>query len=353
MALNRFTPGCCCDGDGGCLLSNDTFDDSGTIDQYTQASGTWNIAGSKLTTSDDSAACFATAQNPDIDFRTTKVSCGIRGTVSGAVLRVCISAQDIDNYLFLEITTGAVTHDLKMFERVAGVETQLGYAEQLASTGATDWITLELCHSSSGGVFASVSQGSNEEIIGAFSNGIGPLCGFATGALGGGSMEIDGLLYEKHHSSTNRDCAFCIPENDLCLTSLCLDDNIPTMMKVVLSGIVTAGCANCNDYNATYYLPQWPGFNCSYYDEFGDTPCPKGFSRSEMVCNLNGSNIYVSFLLSTGIFGGRTIVEFQENYGTQLDCLTISSEALPILAVDGSAGQCDLSASTCTITAIP
>lgn len=141
-----------------------------------------------------------------------------------------------------------------------------------------------------------------------------------------------------------------------CACDKCLNGRAPKRWKVVLSGIVTdSGCANCPDWNATWFIDVPCDSGCGAY-LFHDLDCAAAPSFDDgvyvTVAQVAGDYIVTVELRWTTLAGvTQKNLYFGKNYGEQKpDCLNFEDESIPYGSpfVDG----CDGTAATCLLTAV-
>lgn len=141
---NKWAAGCgCC---GTCVFAEDDFNraDSGTVDGWTEVSGTWDIDGQELETGDSSGVITNDTGHPDTSPNMV-VDVDFRVTDEDDTIRVYLAYDGVDDYVAVEVTVAA-SGTLKLFESVAGTETQLGSTVSLGDVPEGEWHHLRACY---------------------------------------------------------------------------------------------------------------------------------------------------------------------------------------------------------------
>lgn len=333
-------PDCC-----GCTAFwEDDFSTDQLSTDYTTVSGTWAVGSGVLTTTSSGALIVADATSLSGHGRVSA-----DGKLSSAgTYRLIGSYTNSSNYLFVEITINGASSTLKLWQKVAGADTQLGGT--CTFTGATNtFYTTVLCWNGATAV-ATLTNGStvNCAATGSYS-GTGSIAG--VGATPGGTATFDNLTFYPSPSDDSS-CPHCGVST--CSTRC---TPLPAEVTITLSGIVNGNCTTCDDYNATYVVPFLTG-------------CQGGFKFLGS-CNLGGGdpnhtdNLGWIFLAS----GSNTI--FQTNLtiacaaiGAGADnphydtgslgaspvvCQGFGTVAAPLLVDFSTCGQCDVSGSAASV----
>lgn len=243
--LAFFFPGClCCP--AGCTIASDNFAADDLATNWDIRSGSPTISGGLLNAG---AGTNLLIHNTAADAGATGVftSVVVRCTSTTDTLRLVAAYVDDNNYWYAEAQAGVSNGTLKIFERVAGVDTQRGSTGTVTSFQVNEDWELRLCLQP-GAVVASMFTGgsalSAQEVIYAATVTVAS----TKAGVGGsevGTVTFNDFAFEKHKvdSSTCKTCLSC----STCSTGQ------PYQVQVVISGIVdTFLCPAC--LNGTWIL---------------------------------------------------------------------------------------------------
>lgn len=226
--------GCCCT----CVYFQDDFSTDQLSTAYDQRSGSWTVSSGVLTTTSAGALLRCETEGDGKGKVTVK---GKLSSTAGS-WRVVGSYVDDSNYLYLEFTYTGVGNNatVKMYERVAGVDTQIGQTAT-DSIAAGSFRTLTLCWD---GRLAYGTNDSGSFGCLAYYTGAGTKAG--VGASPGGTATFDDFKFEKHVTAMTT-CPTC-------QCSFCQEGTMPAQVAIefdnVANGNVCALCTCCTDLNA-------------------------------------------------------------------------------------------------------
>lgn len=130
-------------------------------------------------------------------------------------------------------------------------------------------------------------------------------------------------------------------------------------VQVVLAGIANGTCSNCGTYNGTFILDRFGGSGSCCWTVFVPSGpyCDPGAGQSDLVSfavNIGASNnVYVT-LPSSGFLPSACVASYGQNWDKTIsvpfDCATTLSTATSL--TKHSYTGCDLTSSTCNVTAL-
>ena len=252
--------GCCCDTDS-CSLFLDEFTVDNLATDYavtgspTVSGGTLNFGGAN-----ELVICNTTVTETAVVVRAEF------DAVSNDVLVLVISYVDASNYWYAQLSLGSAGPRLRIYEKVAGVDTQRASVTNASfSSGSSG--TLKFCYAN-GNVSASVLAGGGSVLDATSYAGTittnGRKAGVGTGSSG--SIAVTRFSIGKHsYTETGCDsCGFC---------AACTDGSVPFQVQVDIEGLTANGCANCPTLNATYITQRSVPSPCCWYLDFSPVAC--------------------------------------------------------------------------------
>lgn len=254
--------GCCC---STCEISSDDFAVDNLATDWDIRSGTPTVSGGKL---NPSAGTNLLINNTAADASTTAVLASIAFTGSNAsdVGRVIIAYTDDSNYWFCEGQPGAANGTIKLFQRLAGVNTQRGSTTTVTGWTTASGRTLKICYGN--GFVTATASGVGVPASVVFATTVTVASTQAgVGASETGTITLDDFTFSKHYyyDSTCPGCAVC---------SFCDDGDQPEQVQVEVDGFLNTdgigGCIGvCASLNATYILDRYQGLaSCCWYVGF-------------------------------------------------------------------------------------
>lgn len=198
---------CCCD----CTYFSDTFTRANGaslgVAEWTETD--WTIASNKAATLTSNAYAIATKSSGD-GYGVVQVV--FSGATLGDEIKLIIAYLDDNNYVFalFKLSTSAGgCGSIKLYKRVAGVETQLGITRRVRSFENNTNHTLILCRSGNTvtGSVASTTTVSAlyDQLTETFT---GEKAGFRTGSIGAG-VTVDNYSFSRFGTSVTSLCPTC------------------------------------------------------------------------------------------------------------------------------------------------
>jgi hypothetical protein len=202
--------GCC-----GCTIGEDAFGSADALsDSWTGDTGSFTKAAGEVTTTTASKMIRHTGENFAVGYEFT-VRVRLKGSNAADKVRLIGMYYDASNYLFIEIATAA-TATMKLYQRYAGTDTQLGSTRTLTGKTTGDWISVKLCMYNDTAYAEAVAVGATLVTSGAIVTGApqnrGGFAGLATDSMSG-TATFDDFLHEK-----NRNTDATCPQCDACDT---------------------------------------------------------------------------------------------------------------------------------------
>lgn len=254
---------CCC----GCNYFTDAFAVDNLATDYTTVSGAWTVSGGTLNTASSNAILVANTTSTNNYHRITAT---FGFSPAGDIQRLIGGYADSSNFLYLQLTHSSTQSEVKLFKRVAGVNTQIGSTKNV--TASAEGYTLTLCCDPDGTVGSATANGflGTVKIIAVNEVSAGNQCGFATGAITG-TAAFDSLTFQNVYQN-NTKCESCLEK-----CNHCIDLIVP---GIIVATVNTSGTTNS---------PCDPEVNCASIDgsawslqrvgsagEAGETECPEG-----------------------------------------------------------------------------
>ncbi len=236
-------PECPCEGDA-CTIFTDDFTTDQLATAYDTRSGSFSVSGGELSTSTATGALLVanTAGTSGVG----RVTVNVKTTSLSNVVRLIGAYVDDSNYLFAELTYGGFFSTLKLYKRVAGVNTQLGY-DCPVSAATNTYLTMSLCWTGLTATARAGSGGTSNNTYGLYS-GTGNKVGVGAD-VASGSVTFDELAFTNDFENDNT-CEGCV---NTC--GSCNNDSNSMMDHVVL---VLSNIRNGTDastaLNGTYIL---------------------------------------------------------------------------------------------------
>lgn len=330
-----------------CVACDIFYDDFNRSDgtnlgsDWDEVSGAWAIDTNRLSCTSDGIAICQTA-HPDAEAR-QKVAVDVYGTDDGDSMIVIVDYVDSDNYHYASVEVG--NNLLRFYKRTGGSTSQLGDSVSI-TMAAEEWHSLEVCFSGTA-ITASVNGGVFHSRATTEHGGL--YAGLGAALTSAGPALFDDFNYDKRYSSTNTICLTC----SYC--EGCLHGAVPAIIKAVVSGMADDVCSNCDNLDATYYVP---------FDETGSTPTAcrweyeHGLSCDD--CNTIGDEPIIIEISSGGrirvwlhtatepLVGACSTSWEQTATGSALNCMSLSSLSIPYWQEVESC--CDGSGATCLLT---
>jgi hypothetical protein len=208
----------CKQGTTSCEISADSFDrpnstDLGCLWEEMVLGGAWAISANSLidTTPDDLVR--HTVGHPDGESNLWARVLA-KGWDVGDVMRLVIAYADVDNYCWVELECGTACGVLRLWQRLLGVNTQLGTDTPVDGVTIEQWTTLEACYRSAtasydGRLFGKVTTAAGSTVsTAAECDAVGTMAGLGTGAITSHVL-FDDFELEKLHSEANPECRTC------------------------------------------------------------------------------------------------------------------------------------------------
>lgn len=205
---------CCC----GCVISEDAFGSadalsgkwSGDVSSFSKSSGV-------ITSTTSSKLIYASASHPTGSYYEATISARTKATSGTDNTRLIGYYEDASNYVFIEVTHGA-TLTMKLWQRKAGTNTQLGTTRTLSGKATGDYVLLRLCIYGNTAYAEALTTSGSVTTSGGLNTSVpfyyGRYAGVGTGSLSG-TAAFDDFSFAKNRSLRG-DC----PQCDACDTEL-------------------------------------------------------------------------------------------------------------------------------------
>ena len=281
---------CCC---GGCTYFSDNFSTDNLATDYTLVRGTWNVTGGKLTTSSSNALLLVNIPSLSTNHR---VTLNVSLAASGDGGRVVFGYTDDDNYLFLELVQGAASKFVATcYERVSGVETQIGVETIELTSTAGEEIPVSICVNGEVTTVTLDDLGSDYTWRISTVNHIsaGTIIGLGTNAVASG-VSFDSLFFYKEQT----DDPICLACGFTC-NSYCQDGTYPRTVEITLGNVAdgpfcTGDCAP--EFETTYILDQQQPL----YMIAGHPECTYGIEATGSICSAFASVLLTAQYITSG-----------------------------------------------------
>ena len=197
---------CCC----GCTIAEDAFESGDALTvAWTGDTSDFTKSGGVVTTTTASKMIRHSTENTATNYEFT-LKAKVKGSNAADKVRLVGSYYDDSNYVFIEIATAATT-TMKLYQRKAGTNTQLGSTRTITGKTTGDWITVRLCVYSDTAYAEALTTSGSTVTSGALSTGApynrGGFAGFATDSLSGTAL-FDDFLWQKNRN-TDATCPQC------------------------------------------------------------------------------------------------------------------------------------------------
>lgn len=344
MPYHKGSPGCsCC----GCNYATDNFNRAAVVlgDKWDIRTGSPTIAANRASFPANSRAIHTT---PGVLSDPLVVETIVRAPTSGDVARLILGWKDDDNYLFTQLTIGALTSSARLWRRVGGVETALAAAFTTPG-GINTNLRMRNCYrhgmlSAAIGPFLDGTNGGQT----APATALGNRCGLATGAVAS-SIAFDDFAIGRGKDESRPKCAAC---NGGCVH--CADGG-PGLWKTVFSGITTNSCSHpSGDLNGTYFVRDQGGGPCSLVsDTINGTPNYRSQSRISITSDATTVTIAVRLRLFFLIAFTSDVV-YETTLSKPLQCLEIRDLVIPFSRMELACGgsTAGFAGSQCTLSAL-
>lgn len=224
-------PGCgCCE---HCItVFTDTFNRANSTDigsDWSEVAGDWSIASNVLSINSTNAFVECVA---DADTQANRhIKCSYTSGI-GSIARLYVNYQDANNSYFAEYQSVAGGERLKIYKRVAGVNTFLNGRDLGNSGGSGD---ISLCISSDGVLFATYGS---EKTSWCVDPPTSERVGIGTGSsVAGGAITFDDFVM----STASDDCEPC----KLCrVCENAAEGSTACQYKLTISGMSGTGCCD-------------------------------------------------------------------------------------------------------------
>jgi hypothetical protein len=238
--ISRWAPcggGCCGD---TCRYFREVF--GGTLDLWTQVSGSWSIVSDTLQTTSASGVCTVETLAPNSELEWGVVVTW-SGDTEGDKLRVIGNYVDSSNYTCAEFTIGDVAGDggeWKIIERIGGGEDTLVTVARTIPEGSSHTVyvyftatTCTIYEQNGLHTFAEITAPTTSK------------SGLGTGSTLAGTATFDTFELWRHQNS-DPTCPY------ISVCEACGDD-IPATLKVTVQGVTDRGVVcTCSDVNGVY-----------------------------------------------------------------------------------------------------
>lgn len=348
---------CCCEP----VLTDDfnRADSTSIGSNWSEDAGDWEISGNTLTCNDAGARVISTASSA---LPYMHIDVKLKVTAAGThAFRIIANYVDSDNYHYCRISVdddGAGKSLMQLCVRSGGTETVLS-TQPIRFLTNNEWFRVRFCVVSGGFLQAYVRTDSSTcpaAEVGATVFAAGKKMGFAVEDAT--DWYIDDLVWSPHKNGDS--CPDC---NTDCLT--CLDAQVASQVKVVLSGIVRNGlsdvCHDCPGRDGTYILDY---DSCDVGDESNTwsldidaSACPAAIGTPTIALRVDkgGANgafrVQVTLNYYDASFGGPAFIRWSSDVDDSPDCDGWVNQSIAF-ETNGSWSYCDGSAATCLITSL-
>ncbi len=331
-----------------CVYFFDDFDRGNDTDigaDWNELSGAWSIASNTLLGSGTGGVAEAVTTGGLPYTITVKTNAG-----DGAKARIIFDFTDTANYTYVQLELAAGPNDiLSVVTRVSNVDTTIATVTLSLSAGV-NW--LRVCVTDDGVIVNTGADG-----ITFFARLIASIAptessvGLGTGNSSNVSFDDFSFTVHEERSSTCNKCLAC---------AACLNHRTPAKWQVVLAGLASPD-ADCPSLNGTWILTMRDSpAACFWITE------PQDFLIQAPTCG-DKTCLYLrvsdglcaspdNYAIIVGILGCENSTtdcevcgDFIHTQNEKYRCREISGFDVPR---DPAATQCDISAATCTITAL-
>lgn len=350
--------GCTCCAPSDCEILADGFDrdDSDTLGgTWTETSGDIDIAGNLAVVASGvtGRAISSTTHTGNI-----RVTMDILAGGLGTRFRIILGYTDANNFIFADVLVNGASSSIRLWQRDAGTESDLGNVSLSLSSGVT--YEFFACYKSRvfvAGITGSSSVAGSVDVFFTF----GTQFGFQVQAVFGDASVNDFLARKVEEG-----CDDCVaPDVDVECEN-CIDDVLPKYFLVELDGFADDACTECELWNAAYIVGVGAGGTCSgvWIRGFLQSPCGNdiggsgGFGTApQITITFEPGVIRVVAALANPTPPVCRVAEFERSMGSDpFDCESISGLDIPLIATAVNCGEaspiCDTSGATCTITAL-
>lgn len=335
-----------------CLIQRDDFsrpDSSSLGCAWTESSGTWAIASSKLECSGAGIAIFNPEHPNGESTMTAEVT--FRHSSSAGKVDVLVGVVDSSNYYYARYSPAGASGTIELRKCVAGTHSSLLTSRNVTINTATDYLA-KVCTDQDGHISAFLDG--VIKVTSAPQAITGIQCGLGMAVTG--TALFTGMSFSKAlHSSTATGCPEC---GLTAICPRCIEGTEYRIYKVVITGVAAGvgalACTNCDDVNGIYF-PEFFGViggnECMWCIAL---PIPIDCSTDQPalvlgIQNFSGSNHYrVGLGYSTSdCYPNVPLFGIDTSEGTPLNC-ELDEYDIPDL---GDISQCDPTGGTCTVTA--
>lgn len=355
--MQAFDLGCCCDAaEDTCILLTENWSADSDADslgaEWDERAGDWDIVSGVakyILAGGADAFVISTITHTDAQMH---VQATMSASVTSTTLILIIGYIDDSNYYFAQWTVSATIGTLKLFSRIAGVETELDTVDADIPTNTNSLVTI-CCD----GLFLSASVAGG---------GLGPFGvdyvgetltggGFGFGVKGSpiGTVRVTNFQAEKVETG----CAACDPSTVTC--EHCIDGDSPQYIMLELAGFADEDCVECERLNGVFVLSGGAdglGGACSWTYFFSPGHCADGVDDAAestvLTIAITSTTITVEITyLSGGVYNSTTT--FELSISTPYDCVGIDALDIPFDSHFSSGGFQHCSGTvTCTLTAL-
>lgn len=326
--------------DDQCIYFKDDFDRSdGTAigNDWTETAQDWSIDTDRLKVAAANAVALSNSASADDLLRYT-VTVDLTAEDAGDISLVIVDYQDANNYVFAEVTWGAVNSTLKLWKRVAAVNTQMGSSVTLTNYSPGDIIALHVCQGSTR-VTASVVSTFPLATSGVWTATVHTV-GVGSGGTVNTAIYFDDFEVTRHHEDMDTcfDCARRCAQ--------CTNSTAPRQIMVRLAGVVNDGEVCCGNLNADFILPPYVLWGveqtCYWYLDFDIC------EHTSMGLGIVASGF--NSILTFNVWGVGCVTIFTKQVVGTFDCMNFDAYNVPYSS--SSCGHCDWSGATALIFAL-
>jgi len=251
FVLGFFWGGCtCCE---SCTIFSDDFSTDRTGTDYTTVSGTWTVGSGVMTTGSAGALIVEDTAGTTGHGRVTVTA---KVDTAGATIRLVGSYVDSSNYLFVDFYINGSSSEIKLWERVAGVDTLLSAPGTFSASTNTNYT---ICLNWNGGVATALTTVSSVQRVARVDySGAGNQAGLGA-TPNGGTVTFDNFTFVKDYVD---DPTCATPACGYVETVTCGPCDVPVDFDLLatISGITGGTCGTCSSIDGSYVLSYWGSF---------------------------------------------------------------------------------------------
>lgn len=193
MPFKKNSPGCpCCE---SCEIA---------ISGWNQVAGTWTASSGSVSTEDSNSLVVTTNEHSG---STHYIEALVQGDEDGDVVRLIVTYEDADNYLFGEIEFGDDCGYVRLYKRVSGTNTQLGVDVPSVNLQPGETHEVHLCYDGELLTIVVIDNVAYSQAV----TETGTRVGVATGNIEAtGAGRVTEFEWWIHNDQDNTNCPYCV-----------------------------------------------------------------------------------------------------------------------------------------------